>query len=99
MKNIDIINAFLDHRMTQYGHLSTDGTCLYSYWTCIAEFVKNDITEELTLIINKTYYSNTTSHHREMLIREAKSQGYRIRYVVDIPKGTDSLLKCRTYAE
>lgn len=90
MKNIDVINAFLRGRLLQSGHLSSDGKKLYSYWTCIAQW-NRDIFDEDYIIINRTRYSTTTSHHRSALEREAAKKGYSVKYVNNVPKNEQQL--------
>jgi len=62
MKTIDVIFAFKSRRAAKTSHISTDGTKLFSYYTCIAQWFNND-----TLIISDTKYSPTTSKHQTYL--------------------------------
>ena len=62
MKTIDVIFAFKSRKAAKTSHVSTDGTKLFSYYTCIAQWFNND-----TLIINDVKYSCTTSKHQTYL--------------------------------
>ena len=62
MKNIDVIFACKSRKGAQTGHVSTDGTKLFSYYTCIAQWFDKD-----TLIISDVKYSPTTSKHQTYL--------------------------------
>lgn len=66
MKNKDVIIAF-SHReraRNSTGSLWTTGDCLYSYYTCIAEYNR-----EGYLYMNDTRYSVTTSKHQSLCRR------------------------------
>lgn len=66
MTNLEICNAFVNckgngkHNLSM--HISTDGSRLYSYNTCIAQKRANG-----SIIINATRYSVTTSKHQSHL--------------------------------
>lgn len=62
MKTIDVIFAFKSRRAAKTSHVSTDGTKLFSYYTCIAQWYNDN-----TLIINDNKYSCTTSKHQTYL--------------------------------
>lgn len=65
--NLEVVNSFLRHEENCSGHLMSDGRRLISYQTTIAQW-----SEDMThIIVNNTYYSNTTSRHRNLLIRKA----------------------------
>ena len=61
MKTIDVIFAFKSRKGAKTGNVSTDGTKLFSYYTCIAQWYGN------ILIINDNKYSCTTSKHQTYL--------------------------------
>lgn len=83
MCNKDVIEEFLDRNPASIKNLSTDGIKLYSYNTCIAQWDYN------TIIINKTYYSNTTSHHLGIL-RGIVNSNY-IETSISVPINTKDL--------
>lgn len=66
MRNIEVIEAFVSKikGKNKNGSLESTGLKLYSYNTCIAEWYTSSI-----LLINETYYSNTTSRHLNLLKR------------------------------
>lgn len=83
MTNKEIALAFI-HRYEAYNlNLRTDGNKLMSYNTCIAQFLPNG-----ALVVNRTYYSNTTSRHLNMVLRKMKP----VREFYDIPIGTQYLI-------
>lgn len=61
--NKDVCEDFMRHRMSIALNLCSDGNCLYSYKTCIAEW------DGEYLYINETKYSSTTSKHLTLLKR------------------------------
>lgn len=65
MKNRDIAEQFLNHRASsnRSASLSTDGTRLFSYFTCIAQFYNDPILGKNILIGNNTKYSTTSSRY------------------------------------
>lgn len=98
MKNIDVIQAFLDnndenaHANTE--HVSFRGNRLWSYNTVIAEKVKG-MTDRDILMLNKTKYSVTTSKHQTYLNRELEFYTSKYQIIVidnkSIPRGTQHL--------
>ena len=73
MKNLDVISAFLNR--TEYNTpVGTDGCSLYSYGLLIARWSGDEIVVPDSTI----FHSITTSRHRNMLRREAKSRGQRL---------------------
>lgn len=63
MTNLDVIKSFTRRNPNSTAHLLSTGDKLYSYSTCIAEYYLD------RLLVNITYYSNTTSHHLGLLKR------------------------------
>ena len=89
MKNIEVVKAFLMGCIASTEHVTTDGTRLWSYNTCIAE--KSIVDGKIALIINTTKYSNTTSHHQELLNKEVPVT-YNIVYANStVPRNTQHL--------
>lgn len=70
MRKDEVITAFLNKRAASNstGNLSSTGSCLYSYSTCIAEYCKDG-----DIIMNDTKCSTTTSHHQTLLRRRIHS--------------------------
>lgn len=85
MHNKDVIADFLNREPASTKNLSTDGTKLYSYSTCIAQWNYN------TIIVNPTYYSNTTSHHLGILKRAINSN--YTETITSVPVDTKDLTK------
>lgn len=65
MRNIEVIKQFLNKSSgnSDSGNLISTGDRLFSYNTCIAEWIDDDD----YVIINTTKYSSTTSRHQNML--------------------------------
>lgn len=83
MKNIEVIEKFINGCISSGGNLTSTSDRLYSYQTCIAERTKNGY------IINKTKYSVTTSKHVGMLLNQLHHTN--VKYVEDVPKGAKRL--------
>lgn len=66
MKNEEVVKAFCEGKKAKSstGSLWSTGDCLYSYYTCIAEYTKDG-----KLYVNLTKYSTTTSHHQTLVNR------------------------------
>lgn len=86
MRKEEVITAFLNKKVASNstGNLSSTGSCLFSYSTCIAEWCKDG-----EIIINTTKYSTTTSQHQNLLRRRVSIS----RTVSDIPRNKVHLLK------
>lgn len=84
MRNNEVVEAFLrkERAVNSTGSLSSTGTKLFSYATCIAQWYRG------FLIVNYTKYSVTSSTHRNYL-RNHK-QDY---HVVEVPKEEKDLVK------
>lgn len=80
MRNEEVVKAF--HRREEAknstGSLWTTGDCLYSYFTCIAEF-----NNEGELYINLTKYSTTTSHHQALVNKHLFNSANRFLYNIE----------------
>lgn len=61
IKNKNVVERFIDKEIAQGSNLISSGNKLFSYRTCIAQWVGN------TMIINLTKYSSTTSRHQTYL--------------------------------
>lgn len=83
--NAEVVDSFLRCEEACSGHLISTGTRLISYQTTIAQW-SNDLTY---IIVNETYYSQTTSRHRNLLKR--KNRDYYMIYVGGIVKGETDL--------
>lgn len=89
MKNIEVVKSFLIGCIASTEHVTTDGTRLWSYNTCIAE--KSIVDGKVVLIINNTKYSQTTSHHQSLLNREVPVT-YNVLYTNEpVPRNSQHL--------
>lgn len=88
MKNIDVINAFLnnddENAYMSTAHVSFRGNRLWSYNTVIAEKQKSATGDWDILLINKTKYSVTTSKHQTYLNRALAAVASKYQ-IVEIP--------------
>lgn len=86
MRNSEVVAAFLNRKIAanRGSSLSSTGTKLFSYATCIAEW--NDD----SLIINLTKYSVTSSKHLYYLKRSYQGNYHT---VLKVPIGESSLSK------
>lgn len=89
MRNSEVVEAFLKRRIAvnKGSSLSSTGTELFSYATCIAEWSNG------LLIINLTKYSVTSSKHLYYLKRNYKGN---YNTVLGVPMGESSLSKYQT---
>ena len=85
MKNEDVIVNYASGYSSSAGNVRGEGNKLYSYNTCIAQRMGPDI------IINMTYYSNTTSRHRNMLLKYLTRYIPKKIYIDNVPIGTQDL--------
>ena len=83
ISNENLINAFLNGETAENGSMSTNGTKLFSYATCIAQRVDDKI------LLNVCKYSVTTSKQQTMLRRRIEHRGMSHR-VVEV--GTDKYI-------
>lgn len=89
-KNEDIVKDFCLRIESSNRNLTSVNNKLFSYQTCIAEFVGDNF----RLILNTTNYSVTTSRHQNLLRRMLSY--YNILDFIEvnsIPRGTQSLLR------
>lgn len=84
MRNSEVVEAFLrkERAVNSIGSLSSTGTKLFSYATCIAQWYGG------SLIMNYTKYSVTSSKHRYYLRNHRRDY-----YVVGVPRGESDLVK------
>jgi hypothetical protein len=89
MRNSEVVEAFLKRKIAvnNGGSLSSTGTKLFSYATCIAEW-SND-----SLIINLTKYSVTSSKHLYYLKMSCPDNYHA---ALGVPRGERSLSKYQT---
>lgn len=80
MKNKDVVIAFLQREKANSStyNLRSTGNCLYSYFTCIAEFNKDG-----NLYINLTKYSLTTSRHQTLLNKYLEKNNFKFIYNIE----------------
>lgn len=62
MKNKDVVDAFFSRKRANTVNLHTDGDRLFSYHTCVAQWLRG------YLIVNTTRYSVSTSRHRNYVV-------------------------------
>ena len=86
ISNVDLINAFINGQEKQNGSMSTNGTKLYSYATCIAQKTADGI------LFNVCKYSCTTSKQQTYTRRELERRGKKFTEV-----GVDTYIPCGTY--
>ena len=86
MRNIEVIKQFLKGypAKSSSGNLRSTGEKLFSYNTCIAEWV-NDY-----LFVNLTKYSSSTSRIQNMLFKELRF-GHKVKQVENVPINTQKL--------
>lgn len=84
MKNIDVANAFACGLEGEAGNFFSTGIKAFSYRTVIAQRINGII------YLNDTYYSNTTSRHRN-LIKRAFGSDQEIVILNNIPIETNDL--------
>lgn len=72
MKNLEVVEHFLDRKPAQSGHLTSTGKKLISYWTKVAEWSQGKI------MVTSTYYSKTTSRHINLMKRKAEEYGITV---------------------
>lgn len=87
MKNIDVIRKFLLKECASGNNLNSCGDRLFSYDTCIAQWVDD------LLYINMTQYSSTTAKHRNMIFSSYPVKTYV--QVVNVPINSHNLCKTR----
>ena len=90
ISNVDLINAFINGQEKQNGSMSTNGTKLYSYATCIAQKTADGI------LFNVCKYSCTTSKQQTYTRRELERRGKKFTEVgadTHIPRGTYDLTR------
>lgn len=89
MKNKEVIRNFLNkcEAINHHGSLRSAGDRLFSYNTCIAQWV-DDI-----IWVNVSRYSTTTSGHRNSLISACNVYCFETRFVENVPINTKYLWK------
>lgn len=84
MKNSEVAKDFAFGLESRAGNFFSTGDKAFSYDTIIAQRI------DRVVYLNGTYYSNTTSRHRN-LIKQAFGSGQKIVTLEDIPIGADDL--------
>ena len=85
MKNIDVIEAFLNGEAAHTQNLTSTGQKLYTYNTLLSYWDS----KMHKYVVNETFYSMTSSHHRGMLVRRLRARGLLVHYVQEEPWGFD----------
>lgn len=83
-KNEDVVKLFLIKQEGYGSSIRSSGMKLFSYLTCIAQWIDDG------LCINKTYYSNTSSTHLNLLLKNI-GNSIKLYTVINIPKETSKL--------
>lgn len=82
MKNSEVVEAFFNRETGQSENRISSGDKLFSYNTCIAQWVGSK------LLINTTKYSRTTSKLQGEISRKA---GCQVGYLINVPRNTKDL--------
>lgn len=91
MTNKEVVINFLNGKNAHSLNMRSENGRLYSYSTCIAEFIINGLGKK-TLLINKTKYSVTTSaKHQRPLYDNLWLVNCEIVECKNIPQGRFSL--------
>lgn len=86
MKNEDVVIAFLDKQPLILNNISSDGQKLFSYDTCIAEWLSPS-----SILMNDCFYSNSTRKYQNKLRKHACHKYDIYSITGDVPEGTKSL--------
>ena len=74
MKNITVVESFINKGLKcKSKNLLYEEGMIYSYYTCVAKWVKNKV------FINSTQYSMTTTHHVNLIKRKLEEN--QIKYL------------------
>ena len=93
MKNKDVVLAFLEKREALGSNLYSDGNKLINYKTTLAQWIDN-----YHLIVNDTWYSNTSRVNQNYLKKELTPERGIDTYCINgIDKGTEDLTKVYTF--
>lgn len=89
MKNKEVIGNFINkcEAINHHGSLRSTGDRLFSYNTCIAQWVDG------TIWINVSRYSNTTSRHQNRLISKCGIFLLEVHLIENVPINTQRLWK------
>lgn len=90
MKNKELLEAWVSNPsiIIKGSNIMTLGPDkLYSYSTCIAQYYDGEY------IINKTYYSRTTSRHVNYIIAILQERKIDYKIVTDVTRNSVSILK------
>lgn len=90
ISNVDLIEKFIYGKSAENGSMSTNGTKLYSYATCIAQKTADGI------LFNVCKYSCTTSKQQTYTRRALEEHGKKFTEVgrdKHIPRGTYDLTR------
>jgi hypothetical protein len=88
ISNVEVINIFISGKTAHNKSMSTDGTKLFSYATCIAQKTSDGI------LLNVCKYSTTTSKQQTYTRRELERRGCSYVEVNEyVRRGTTDLTK------
>lgn len=88
MRNIEVIKQFLNMSSgnSYTGNLISDGVKLFSYNTCIAEWIDD------LVLFNVTKYSSSTSRIQSMMLRELQKKSiHKFIFIDNVPINTQYL--------
>ena len=90
ISNVDLIKAFINGKEAQNKSMRTNGTKLFSYFTCIAQKTSDGI------LFNVCKYSTTTTKQQTYTRRELERHGKKFTEVGEdtyIQRGTCDLTR------
>ena len=88
MKTKEVAERFADGKTGVGNSVFSTGDKFFSYSTCLAQWVDDNIDE--FIILNETKYSVTSSRHYGVMRSELPSC-IRRKIVKDVPRGTNDL--------
>lgn len=93
MTNKDVVLNFLNGKNAHSLNMRSENGRLYSYSTCIAEFIEGGDGKKL-LLVNKTKYSSTTSgKHQRPLFDRLPFVSCQVVECNNIPRGAYRLTR------
>lgn len=85
MTNAEVVDKFLNHERGHSLNMDSTGEKLYSYNTCMAQFIDGN------LVVNKTKYSVTTSRHMSYLNTLLQKYNIAHKTVTEVERNAYSL--------
>lgn len=98
MKNRELAYQFIKMLPGEGSNFSSTGDKAFSYFTCIAEWVRGEFDIYPTLILNATKYSRSSSTHLGYIKYFAEKSGTIVRYTTkEVPTNSQDLIKYCDY--